>query len=86
MTDMGSFNGTKVNGKSIQNIRLKNNDEVKIGKIMLKFSTGEKPAQSPVQTVVLTKGNDKRKFKIKKVGPKKVKGRAAEILVFEVLG
>jgi hypothetical protein len=65
---------------------LKNNDEVKIGKIMLKFSTGEKPAQSPVQTVVLTKGNDKRKFKIKKIGPKKVKGKAAEIMVYEVLG
>lgn len=27
----------------------------------------------------------KRKFKIKKVGPKKVKGRAAEIMVYEVL-
>jgi adenylate cyclase len=28
----------------------------------------------------------KRKFKIKKVGPKKVKGRAAEIMVYEVKG
>jgi adenylate cyclase len=28
----------------------------------------------------------KRKFKIKKVGPKKVKGRAAEVMVYEVLG
>jgi class 3 adenylate cyclase len=27
----------------------------------------------------------KRKFKIKKVGPKKVKGRVAEIMVYEVL-
>lgn len=61
LTDLGSFNGTKVNGKSIQSIRLKNNDEIKIGKIMLKFSTGEKPAQSPVQTVVLTKENDYEK-------------------------
>ncbi len=61
LTDLGSFNGTKVNGKSIQSIRLRNNDEIKIGKIMLKFSTGEKPAQSPVQTVVLTKKNDYEK-------------------------
>jgi len=61
LTDLGSFNGTKVNGKSIQSIRLKNNDEVKIGKIMLKFSTGEKPAQSPIQTVVLTKEDDYKK-------------------------
>jgi adenylate cyclase len=28
----------------------------------------------------------KRKFKIKKVGPKKVKGKVAEIMVYEVLG
>jgi adenylate cyclase len=61
LTDLGSFNGTKVNEKSIQSIRLKNNDEIKVGKIMLKFSTGEKPAQSPVQTVVLTKENDYKK-------------------------
>lgn len=61
LTDLGSFNGTKVNGKSIQSIQLKNNDEVKIGKITLKFSTGEKPAQSPVQTVVLTKEDDYKK-------------------------
>lgn len=61
LTDLGSFNGTKVYGKSIQSIRLKNNDQIKIGKIMLKFSTGEKPAQSPVQTVVLTKESDYEK-------------------------
>jgi pSer/pThr/pTyr-binding forkhead associated (FHA) protein len=61
LTDLGSFNGTKVNGKSIQNIRLKNNDQIKIGKILLKFSSGEKPAKSPVQTVVLTKEGDYEK-------------------------
>jgi adenylate cyclase len=61
LTDLGSFNGTKVSGKSIQSIRLKNNDQIKIGKIMLKFSTGEKPAQSPVPTVVLTKESDDEK-------------------------
>lgn len=61
LTDLGSFNGTKVYGKSIQSIRLKNNDQIKIGKIMLKFTTGEKPAQSPVQTVVLTKESDQKK-------------------------
>ncbi len=61
LTDLGSFNGTKVYGKSIQSIRLKNNDQIKIGKIMLKFTTGEKPAQSPVQTVVLTKESEQKK-------------------------
>ena len=61
LTDLGSFNGTKVNGKSIQSTRLKNNDLIKIGKILLKFSSGEKPAKSPVQTVVLTKETDYEK-------------------------
>ncbi|NIM58906.1 MAG: FHA domain-containing protein [Candidatus Aminicenantes bacterium] len=61
LTDLGSFNGTKVYGKPIQSIRLKNNDEIKIGKIMLKFTTGQKPAQSPVQTVVLTKEREQEK-------------------------
>jgi adenylate cyclase len=61
LTDLGSFNGTKVSGKSIQSILLKNNDQIRIGKILLKFSTGEKPVQSPVQTVVLTKESDYEK-------------------------
>jgi adenylate cyclase len=61
LTDLGSFNGTQVNGKSIQNVRLKNNDQIKIGKIILKFSTKEELAQSPIQTVVLTKESDYEK-------------------------
>jgi len=61
LTDLGSFNGTQVNGKSIQSVQLKNNDQIKIGKIILKFSTGEKPAQSPIQTVVITKESDYEK-------------------------
>jgi adenylate cyclase len=58
LTDLGSFNGTQVDGKSIQSIRLKNNDQIRIGKIMLKFSTKEEQAESPLQTVVLTKEGD----------------------------
>jgi pSer/pThr/pTyr-binding forkhead associated (FHA) protein len=58
LADLGSFNGTQVDGKSIQSIRLKNNDQIRIGKIMLKFSTKEEQAESPLQTVVLTKEGD----------------------------
>lgn len=53
IADLGSFNGTKVNGKSVQNTLLKDNDEIKIGVIKLTFLTKEKPAQSPSETVVL---------------------------------
>jgi len=55
LSDMGSFNGTRVNGKLIQNIRLKHDDEIKIGYVKLKFLTGEeKPAPSPIETMILT--------------------------------
>lgn len=61
ITDLGSFNGTKVNGKSVQSALLKGNDEIKIGIIKLTFLTGEKPALSPTETVVLTRESELEK-------------------------
>ena len=58
IADLGSFNGTKVNGKSVQSALLKNNDEIKIGIIKLTFLAKEKPAQSPTETVVLGREPD----------------------------
>lgn len=55
IADLGSFNGTKVNGKSVQSTLLKDNDEIKIGVIKLTFLAGEKPALSPTETVVLSR-------------------------------
>jgi len=55
LSDMGSFNGTRVNGKLVQNEPLKHGDEIKIGYVKLKFLTKEeKPAPSPVDSVILT--------------------------------
>lgn len=61
LTDLGSFNGTRLNGKSIQNARLKHDDEIKIGPIRLTFLSKEKPAPSPVESVVLTMESDYEK-------------------------
>jgi adenylate cyclase len=55
LSDMGSFNGTRVNGKLVQNVPLKHGDEIKIGYVKLKFLTKEeKPAPSPADSVILT--------------------------------
>lgn len=61
IADLGSFNGTKVNGKSVQSTLLKHNDEIKIGVIKLTFLTKEKPSLSPTETVVLARETELEK-------------------------
>ena len=61
IADLGSFNGTKVNGKSVQSTLLKDNDEIKIGVIKLTFLTKEKPSLSPTETVVLARETELEK-------------------------
>ena len=53
LSDLGSFNGTSVNGKSIQSARLKRDDEIRVGVVKLNFST-EKSSPSPLDSVILT--------------------------------
>ncbi len=53
LSDLGSFNGTSVNGKSIQSAQLKHDDEIRVGVVKLNFST-EKESPSPLDSVVLT--------------------------------
>jgi adenylate cyclase len=43
LTDLGSFNGTWVNGKSIQNVPLSHEDKIKIGLTKLIFITKKDP-------------------------------------------
>ncbi len=70
IADLGSFNGTKVNGKSVQSTLLKDNDEIKIGVIKLTFLTKEKPALSPTETVVLARETELEKgTKVVKASP-----------------
>ena len=43
LKDLESFNGTQVNGKFIQNVRLKPNDEISVGRFKLVFLTDDTP-------------------------------------------
>lgn len=54
LTDLGSHNGTKVNGKLIQNVRLKDGDKIIVGLAKLTFTTGKEPP-SLAEPVNLTK-------------------------------
>ncbi len=53
LTDLGSFNGTRVNGKPVQSVRLKHEDQIRIGIIRLNFIEGEKVISSPADSVIL---------------------------------
>jgi hypothetical protein len=56
LEDLGSTNGTLVNGNPIRKHILQNNDVIEIGKYKLKYMTetaGKSPADGPKQTVVL---------------------------------
>ena len=53
INDLGSFNGTGLNGKSIQTGPLSHEDEIRIGMVKLNFIT-EKRKPSPLDSVVLT--------------------------------
>lgn len=51
--DMGSYNGTKVNDKSVQNSVLRDNDLIRIGLSKITFQTDENTAPSVIDSVVL---------------------------------
>jgi adenylate cyclase len=54
LTDLGSYNGTKVNGKLTQSVLLKDNDKIKIGLTSLTFFVEKKDAVPKESTLVLT--------------------------------
>jgi len=54
LTDIGSYNGTKVNGKLTQSVLLKHNDKIKIGLTSLIFLVEKKDAASQESSLVLT--------------------------------
>ena len=60
INDLGSFNGTRVNGKSIQNSPLRDDDEIRVGLIRLNFVKG-KSSPSPLESVILTTETGKKK-------------------------
>lgn len=60
INDLGSFNGTRLNEKSIQTAPLSHADEIRIGTVKLNFIT-EKPKPSPLDSVVLTADTEQEK-------------------------
>ena len=53
ISDLGSFNGTRVNGKSIQSSPLRQDDEIRVGIVKLNF-VKDKSSASPLDSVILT--------------------------------
>ena len=58
LTDLGSYNRTKVNEKLIQSVLLKHDDKIAIGRTNLIFLTQEKETASPEDSLVLTTDTD----------------------------
>lgn len=58
LTDLGSYNGTKVNEKLTQSVLLKHNDKIKIGLTSLIFLVEKKDAVSQEGSLVLTTDSD----------------------------
>ena len=61
LTDLGSYNSTKVNEKPIQSVLLKHNDKIKIGRSSLIFLTRKQEQLSLEDSLVLTIDNDYEK-------------------------
>jgi len=61
LTDLGSYNRTKVNEKLVQSVLLKHNDKIRIGRTNLIFLTKKKESASPEDSLVLTTDNDYEK-------------------------
>ncbi|MBW1689320.1 MAG: FHA domain-containing protein [Deltaproteobacteria bacterium] len=58
LTDLGSYNGTLVNGNPVQSVILKHNDRIKIGLKNLVFLDEKKGELSPEESLVLTTDAD----------------------------
>ena len=58
LTDLGSFNGTMVNKKSIHSAILKHEDQIKMGLTKLTFLTKEKTKPSLVDSLIITPESD----------------------------
>lgn len=61
LTDLGSFNGTEVNGKYIQNRLLQHGDQIRIGHTRIIFLLDNQIQPTPTDSLILTtEGDDER--------------------------
>ncbi|MEI6125186.1 MAG: adenylate/guanylate cyclase domain-containing protein [Pseudomonadota bacterium] len=68
LTDLGSFNGTKVNGRSVQNITLKHEDQIEIGQTGLTFLTSPSEKTFLTDSIILAPESEAEKDRQKVVG------------------
>ena len=61
LTDLGSYNRTKVNEKLVASVLLKHNDKIRIGRTNLIFLAKKKESASPEDSLVLTTDTDYEK-------------------------
>ena len=83
LTDLGSYNGIKVNDKSIQKIVLKHDDKIQIGSTKLTFLIHSNASNEAINSLVLTTENEPvgDGQRIVKSSPHERHGKSRELLV-----
>lgn len=83
INDLGSFNGTKLNERSIQSALLRNDDQIKVGLNKITFLTQGKEKRSLADSLVLTPENDSAEVvqQIVKSSPQDERRDSEELLV-----
>ena len=83
LNDLGSFNGSRVNGDSVQSTLLKHDDLIEIGLNKLTFLTARTEKSSLTSSVILAADSDQETDRQKVVGssPQEALGGSQELLV-----
>ena len=83
LTDLGSFNGTKVNGKPVQGFFLQHNDRIRLGSTTLTFLVDNDTSVKERESVVLTSESDQEREgqKIVKSSPLEGRRESQELLI-----
>lgn len=71
LTDLESHNGTAVNGKYVHHIKLKNGDEIRIGKALIIYNEMDESAVKSLETLAFTGDSDYDSWSqhMEKIGP-----------------
>ena len=84
LADLGSYNGTRLNGESIQKVFLKHGDKIQIGSSKLTFLINGNSLDQAEDSVVLTTERDTGEggLQIVRSSPLERHGQSQELLVF----
>lgn len=76
LTDLGSFNGTKVNGAPVQTVLLRHEDQIAIGQTQITFITAPSDKSFRSDSIILTPDSDADDVRQKVVGSSPQAGAA----------